>query len=145
VKKKDFLTDRDKKDWEVYSKNLEGIYDKDLSSTQESYQKKKIKKLDLHGMTLLEANKKVEKFITKSYEEGIEKIIIITGKGSRSKVHEDPYRSEKMSVLRYSVPEYIKNNENLNHVVKEISEAHIKDGGQGAIYIFLKKNLQNKF
>ena len=50
-----------------------------------------------------------------------------------------------MSVLRYSVPEYIKNNENLNHVVKEISEAHIKDGGQGAIYIFLKKNLQNKF
>ena len=90
MKKKDFLTDRDKKDWEVYSKNLEGIYDKDLSSTQESYQKKKIKKLDLHGMTLLEANKKVEKFITKSYEEGIEKIIIITGKGSRSKVHEDP-------------------------------------------------------
>ena len=52
MKKKDFLTDRDKKDWEVYSKNLEGIYDKDLSSTQESYQKKKIKKLDLHGMTL---------------------------------------------------------------------------------------------
>ena len=46
----------------------------------------------------------VKKFINKSYEDGIARLIIVTGKGSRSKVYSDPYRSEKMSVLKHSVP-----------------------------------------
>ena len=64
----------------------------------------------------------------------------MTGKGSRSKSHENPYLSEKLSVLRNSVPEYIKNDENLANKINSISTADIKDGGEGAIYVFLKNN-----
>ena len=139
MKRKIFLTSQDKKDWEKFSKNLEGVYDKEIVFGKKDYQIKKNKRLDLHGITLLKANEMVTKFIIKSYEDGVDKIIIITGKGSRSKIYNDPYRSEKMNVLRHSVPEYIKNNEKLRDIIKEISEADIKDGGKGAIYIYLKR------
>ena len=103
----------------------------------------KIKKLDLHGCSLDQANKKVKKFILESYDDGFQKLIIITGKGQRSKSYDNPYVSEKLSVLKYSIPEYIQNNENLNSKIFKITEADIQEGGQGAIYIFLKnkKNL----
>ena len=82
----------------------------------------------------------VKKFINKSFEQEYEKLIIITGKGLRSKAHEDPYRSEKMSVLKFSIPEYIKSDKDLSSKISKVSQAEVKDGGEGAIYIFLKKN-----
>ena len=78
--------------------------------------------------------------IIKSFNSGYKKLLIITGKGLRSKSHENPYFSKKLSVLKYSVPEYIKNDEDLNNKIIRISEADIKDGGEGAIYIFLRNN-----
>ena len=104
----------------------------------------KTRKLDLHGFSLIEANKAVAKFIIQSFDIGYKKILIVTGKGLRSKTYDNPYVSQKSSVLRYAVPEYIKNNENLNNKVIRMSEANIKDGGEGAIYIFLKNNKKFK-
>jgi DNA-nicking Smr family endonuclease len=136
VKKKFFASARDAQDWLNFTKNLENVYDKETNFYQTNA---KIKKLDLHGFSLDEANKKAEKFIIESYKYGYKKILIITGKGSRSKVYDDPYRSEKMSVLKYSVPEYIKNQDNLSKKIKSITKADINDGGDGAIYVNLKQ------
>jgi len=94
--------------------------------------------LDLHGFSLSDANKIVKKFIIESFNNGYHKLLIVTGKGLRSKFHNNPYFSEKLSVLKYSVPEYIKNNENLTNKIRRISKADLKDGGAGAMYIFLK-------
>ena len=99
----------------------------------------KIKRLDLHGLSLQQANKTVKKFIIQSFEDGYKKLLIITGKGLRSKVHKNPYLSEKMNILKNSVPEFIKNDEDLFEKISRISTASFKDGREGAFYIFLKK------
>ena len=100
----------------------------------------KIPKLDLHGFSLNEANNEVKKFINKSFKDSCKKIIIITGKGLRSKSYSNPYISEKLNMLKYAVPEYLKSNDALNKKIKKISEATQKDGGEGALYIYLKNN-----
>ena len=87
---------------------------------------------------MIEANKTVKKFIIESFNNGYKKLLIVTGKGGRSKSRANPYLSEKLSVLKYSVPEYINNDENLINKIRKISQADLKDGGEGAIYIFLK-------
>jgi len=94
----------------------------------------------LHGYSLQSANEKVEQFINESFEKGYKKILIITGKGTRSKVSENPYVSEKLSILKHSVSEFIINEKNLKKKIIKISTAEIKDGGDGAIYIFLKNS-----
>ena len=133
------MEDKDKKDWSNFIKNLNNLHDKDSQLPFENKNINLVKKIDLHGFSLEKANKIVENFINKNFDLGCNKLIIITGKGSRSKIHEDPYRSEKMSVLRYSVPEYIKGNNNLLNKIYKITEASQKDGGDGAYYVYLKK------
>ena len=146
MKKKYTPTIKDKKDWVDFTKNLKNIYDKDLNKIQGNIIKKKIKKLDLHGLTLVQANRAVKKFIIQCFEEGYKNLLIITGKGIRSKVQNNPYLSEKMSVLKYSVPEFLKSDKELLNKIKDIKTAEIKDGGEGAFYIFLnQKKLQDKF
>ena len=136
MKKKFFVSTKDSQDWLNFTKNLENVYDKETNVYQTN---DKVQKLDLHGFSLDEANKKAEEFIIESYKFGYKKLLIITGKGSRSKVYDDPYRSEKMNVLKYSVPEYIKNQDNLSKKIKSITNADINDGGEGAIYVHLKQ------
>ena len=94
---------------------------------------------DLHGYTLDEANKVIEKLIFKAYEEKVRKIIVITGKGLHSNVEKDPYVSKNLSILKYSVPEYLNNNKALMNIIYDITDAKIEDGGSGAFYIYLKK------
>ena len=137
MKKKSFLTSKDKKDWLNFIKQPKNLHDKD-SFVEKNNIKKEIRKLDLHGQTLDQANLAVKKFIEQSFQDKVRKLIIITGKGLRSKVDNDPYRSKKMNILKYSIPEYIKNNIELNNKISTISEANLKDGGEGAFYIFLK-------
>jgi len=137
VKKKFFLTSDDKKEWVKFIKEPINLYDKDSIVLNKS-KNKKIRKLDLHGSTLSEANQLVKKFIEKSFIDGILQLIVITGKGLRSKINKDPYRSKKMNILKNSIPEYIKNNIELKNKISKISQASLKDGGEGAIYIFLK-------
>ena len=140
MKKKYSVSIKDKKDWSEFTKELKNIYNKDINLEEKNNDKNKVKRLDLHGLTLNRANETVESFINKAHGQGYAKLVIVTGKGLRSKIYKDPYRSEKMSVLRYSVPEYIKNNAELSQKIKKIENADIKDGGDGAIYIFLKNN-----
>ena len=142
MKKKYPVTPKDKKDWIAFTKRLENIYDKDIDFIKQNTTVNKIRRLDLHGLSLDHANKIVKKFIIESFEDGYKKLLIITGKGLGSKVHQNPYLSEQMNVLKHSVPEFIKNEGDLFEKINKISTADLKDGGEGAFYIFLrKKNL----
>ena len=140
MKKKYPATPKDKKDWIAFTKHLEDVYDKETNIIKQNTIKDKILKLDLHGLSLNQANKIVKKFIIKSFEASHTKLLIITGKGLRSKVNKNPYLSQQMSVLKYSVPEFIKNDKDLFDKIRKISRADLKDGGEGAFYIFLKKS-----
>ena len=142
VKKKYVASSQDKKDWIAFTKQMDDVKIKESDLLEKHTEINKFQKLDLHGSSLIEANKIVRKFIIKSFNNGYKKLLIVTGKGSRSKSHENPYISRKLSVLKYSVPEYINNNENLINKINKISKADLKDGGEGAIYIFLKKNFR---
>ena len=135
MKKKNPSISKDKKDWLSFTEKLENVYDKDSIFLP---QKKEIKRLDLHGFTLDQANKMVKKFIIESFEDGYKKLLIITGKGSRSKVYSNPYLSEQMNVLKNSVPAFIKNDRDMLEKIKSISKADTRDGGDGAFYVFLK-------
>ena len=139
MKKKKLSTSKDKEDWLVFTEKLENIYDKDSDFLKQKSAVNKIRKLDLHGFSLDQANKMVKKFIIKSFEDGYKKLLVITGKGLRSKIYKNPYLSEQMSVLKNSVPEFIKNDKDLLNIISRISKADLKDGGEGAFYIFLKR------
>ena len=131
------ISDKDKEDWENFIKNKEKIPNKDFAN-KKNRRHEKIKKIDLHGYTIEEANVTVELFIQKCFDESVTKIIVITGKGLRSKNIKNPYLSKDLSILKYSVPEFIENNKNLSQVIIETSDAKIEDGGGGAFYIYLK-------
>ncbi len=135
----DKISDKDKKDWEDFLSKNERLPNKDFIINNKKTSK--IKQIDLHGFTLEQANKKIKKIIDDSYENGISKIIVVTGKGLHSNVEKDPYVSKDLSILKYSVPEYIKNDQGLMKKIIEITDAKIEDGGAGAFYIFIKKKL----
>ena len=134
----DNISDKDKKDWETFLSSSERLPNKDNKLNKKS--SLKIKSIDLHGYTLDQANKFIERFIIKSYEENINKLIVVTGKGLHSQNEKDPYVSKELSILKYSVPEFISKNKDLMNIINEITDAKIEDGGEGAFYIFLKKN-----
>ena len=140
VKKKYTATFEDKKDWIDFTKRIDNISVKAADLLQENIQTTKVPKLDLHGYSLTESNTIVKKFIIESSNRGYKKLLVVTGKGLRSKSYNNPYVSEKLNVLRYSVPEFIKNDKDLKNKINGILKANVKDGGEGAIYIFLKNN-----
>ena len=132
------ISDKDKRDWQSFVSNNDKLIDKDLYLTENQTKKEIVKTIDLHGFSLEDANNFMEKFILKCFKSSISKIIVITGKGLRSKNDENPYISKNLSILKYSVPEFIKSNINLMKAIKSINEADIEDGGKGAFYIYLK-------
>ena len=136
----DNISKKDKKVWQTFISSNEKLPNKDLKSKQLSLIK--TKSIDLHGYTLDEANTVINNFIKNCYEEKVNKIIVVTGKGLHSENEKNPYVSKDLSILKYSIPEYISSNESLMSVINEIRDAEIEDGGSGAFYIFLKKNLK---
>ncbi len=140
MKKKYSASSKDKKDWADFTKQVGNISVTEDDFLEENRQINKVRKLDLHGYSLDDANKVVKKFIIESFDKGYNKLLVVTGKGLRSKSYDNPYISENLSVLKNSVPEYIKNNENLNSIISKIIQADQQDGGEGAINIFLKNN-----
>ena len=132
------ISEKNKKDWEAFISSDEKLPDKDFKSSQQKFYK--VKSIDLHGYTLEEANRTIEKFIYQSFSEKINKLIVVTGKGLHSQNEKDPYVSKDLSILKYSVPEFIKNNKSLMNIINEIKDAGVNDGGSGAFYIYLKKN-----
>ena len=133
---------KDKEDWENFLKKKEKIPNKDFVK-KKNIRYEKIKKIDLHGHTIEEANKAVKQFIQKCFDESVTKIIVITGKGLRSKNIENPYLSKDLSILKYSVPEFIESNISLTKIIAETVDAKIEDGGSGAFYIYLKNKMKN--
>ena len=134
----DNISEKDKKDWENFLLKNEKLPNKDLKIDKKITFK--TRSIDLHGYSLKEANKSIEDFIIKSYQEKINKLIVVTGKGIHSQNEKDPYVSKDLSILKYSVPEFISNNSSLMKIIYEIKDAKIQDGGSGAFYIYLKKN-----
>ena len=135
---KDKISNKDKKDWENFLKSKEKLIDKDYSE-----KKNKVyltRSIDLHGYSLDEANKIIEKFINKCFSEKVNKLIVVTGKGIHSNNEKNPYVSKDLSILKYSVPEFISNNKKLMEKIYDIQDASIEDGGSGAFYLYLKKN-----
>ena len=136
----DNISDKDKKDWHKFINSTEKLPNKDFK-----YQKKenqKVRSIDLHGYTLDEANKTIEDFINKAFSENINKLIIVTGKGLHSENEKDPYVSKDYGILKYSVPDFIKSNNNLSKIIDFMQDAKIEDGGSGAFYIHLKKKIK---
>ena len=134
----DYISYKDKKDWNNFINSKEKVPDKDVKTKDKKIFK--TRSIDLHGYTLDEANKTIEDYINKAFSENIHKLIIVTGKGLHSENEKDPYVSKDLGILKYSVPEFITNNTNLMNMINEITDAKIEDGGEGAFYIFLKKN-----
>ena len=131
------ISEKDKKIWDEFLSNDQKLPDKDNSQVEIKSQK--VRSLDLHGKTLDEANQIIENFIRKSYEDKVHKLIIVTGKGLHSSNEKDPYVSKDLGILKYSIPNFLKNNAELMELISNISDASIEDGGSGAFYIFLKK------
>ena len=139
---KNNISNKDKKDWENFINGKEKLPNKDFK--HQAKKTKKIRSIDLHGFTLDGANKAIENFINNSFLENVNKLIVVTGKGLHSENEKDPYVSKDLGILKYSVPEFISNNNSLMDKIVKITDAKIEDGGGGAFYIFLKKNRSTK-
>ena len=132
------ISEKDKKDWKNFISSNDKVPNKDYKTPSQKIFK--TRSIDLHGYTLDQANKTIEDFIYQAYKEKINKLIVVTGKGIHSQNENDPYVSKNLSILKYSVPEFIENSKNLMNIINEIKDANIEDGGSGAFYIYLKKN-----
>ena len=132
------ITDKDKKDWLKFVKSGERLENKDYSGKKKNSILKE-KSIDLHGYSLDDANKEIYNFIMSCYEKNVSKIKVITGKGSRSKNKENPYQSKNLSILKYSVPNYINSNQELLKIIKSFNQSEIDDISKGSFNIILKK------
>ena len=136
IKKKD-LSEKDLNTWESYIKNPSDLYDKEKND-QKNQERKVRFRFDLHGHTLDEANQRVRNIIFSCVKQKYKEILFITGKGLHSTSDKDAYVSKDFSKLKYSVPDFIKSDDDLNKFVFSISDADIKDGGEGAILVKLR-------
>ena len=134
----DNISKKDKKDWENFISSNEKLPNKDIKLSKKK--DLKTRSIDLHGYTLEQANKAIEVLVKKSYLEKINKLVVVTGKGLHSQNEKDPYVSKDLSILKYSVPEFLSTNTSLMNIIHETKDAKIEDGGAGAFYIYLKKN-----
>ena len=138
MKVEDDISDAEKKLWEEYLKNPNDLFDKELNNTKQSARVERFR-FDLHGFTLLEANKKVKELVIYCQENSFKEILLITGKGLHSNTDQNTYVSKELSKLKFAVPEYIKTQKDLMDRIISIEGAKINDGGEGAIIIKLKK------
>ena len=134
------LSDKDKKDWQNFISSEEKVQNKDLSLSPIKTNKDLVKTIDLHGFSLENANRTIDEFINRCFKTNVSKITVITGKGLRSNNINNPYVSKNLSILKNSVPEFIKSNTDLMKKIKNIQEAKAEDGGSGAFNILLKKS-----
>ena len=131
------ITDKDKKDWENFLSKNDKLPDKDIFSSNKKNNKTQV--IDLHGFGLDDANNEIERFIFDCYHKGLSKLRVVTGKGIHSQNYKDPYISKNLGILKYSIPEFIKGNNDLMNIISSFESASIEDGGDGAFYIYLKK------
>jgi DNA-nicking Smr family endonuclease len=132
------ISDKDKKDWNDFLSGNEKLIDKETKPNNKKI--KKVMSFDFHGYSLDEANKKIDVLIRQAYNNNVNMMKIVTGKGLHSQNEKDPYISKDLGILKNSVPDYVKNNKELMSMINSIHDADLNDGGSGAFYIYLKKN-----
>ena len=132
------ISEKDKKDWQDFIDGKEKLKNKDINYNNRVNLQKNLS-IDLHGYSLSEANEKIKKVIINSYNSSVKKILVVTGKGLHSQNEKDPYVSKDLSILKYSVPNFIEKNMELKNLITDMKEANLEDGGSGAFYIYLKK------
>ena len=132
------ISDKDKKDWNDFLSGNEKLIDKETTANNKKI--KKVMSFDFHGYSLDEANKKIDVLIRQAYNNNVNMMKIVTGKGLHSQNEKDPYISKDLGILKNSVPDYVKNNKELMSMINSIHDADLNDGGSGAFYIYLKKN-----
>ena len=130
------ISDKDRKDWQKFLDSSDKLYNKDVHQVNNRIISER--SIDLHGYTLEEANKKISEFIENCYVNKVKKINVITGKGMRSKNLDDPYQSKDLSILKHSVPEYIKNSPELMSKIINIDFDSVNSPSKGNFDIFLK-------
>lgn len=91
-------------------------------------------RIDLHGMTLAEAHPELIRFILNAQDEGLRLVLVITGKG---KMTHDPV-PRPIGALRHQVPHWLRLPP-LSLAVQQVAEAHLKHGGSGAFYVYLRR------
>ncbi len=133
------ISDKDKKAWEKFVNSKDRLHNKDNQNKIDSILNLE-RSIDLHGYSLLDANTVIEKFLLKCYANGATKINIITGKGSRSKNKDDPYQAKDLSILKYSVPNFINENKELMKIIMKIDFDSVDNPSKGNFLIYLKKN-----
>ncbi len=138
MNKKKVLSQEDQKSWDEYIKNPSDVYDKEKNNSLSQNNKIRFK-FDLHGFTLSEANKKVREIIISCVENNYKEVLLITGKGIHSTNEKDVFVSKDYGKLKYSVPEFIKTDQDLSRFILSINDSDISDGGEGAILVKLKK------
>jgi DNA-nicking Smr family endonuclease len=139
VTKKKSISKEDLNSWQNYIKNPNDVIDKENYITTNEESIKNIRfKYDLHGYSLLEANKKVKEIILMCTKKKYKEILLITGKGIHSNIEKDIYASKDLSKLRFSVPEFIISDIHIAKLVSSISSASKNEGGDGAIIVKLK-------
>ena len=131
------ISDKDRKDWENFLSDKQKLENKDQVNKIKNH--RLTRTIDLHGQSLDEANNKIKDLILKSFDEGIEKLKIITGKGIHSQNEKDPFVSKKLGILKHSVPDFLSKDIELKNIIKSLFPAAIEDGGEGAFYIYLRK------
>ena len=132
------ISDKDKKDWQDFLNSSDKLENKDqkISVAPKRYIERSI---DLHGYTLEEANHKMTSYIEECFINGVNKINVITGKGLRSKNLNDPYQSSNLSILKYSVPNFIKGSDHLMKKIISIDSEAVENPSVGKFDIFLRK------
>ena len=131
------ISDKDKEDWLKFINNKEEIENKDIGIKENEIIQQKI--LDLHGYTIRDANLAVSNLIFRSYNKGVKKIKIITGKGMRSNNLDDPYKSKDLSILKYAVPHFILEKNELMEMIDKIDIDQVDNLNSGEFNIYLKK------
>jgi DNA-nicking Smr family endonuclease len=93
-------------------------------------------RIDLHGMTLAQAHPQLVNFLLGAQDRGSRLVLVITGKGKRG-LDEGPI-PQRQGVLRHQVPQWLRLPP-LGAVVMQVTEAHLKHGGSGAYYVYLRR------
>ena len=136
------LSDKDLRDWENFVNSKDRISSKEEIDKSQINKKESTFKIDLHGFSLDQANKFIEKTINDCFEKEVSKLNIITGKGMRSKSAEDPYKSSELSILKHSIPEFIKSNTDLMKLIKKVENLDEKNSGSFNVYLKSKNKLR---
>ena len=131
------ISDKEKDDWFKFVNNNERVENKDTGTIENPIIQQKI--LDLHGYTIRDANLAVSNLILNSYNEGVKKLKIITGKGMRSNNLNDPYKSKDLSILKYAVPYFILGENKLMDMIEKLNIDQVENLNSGQFDIYLKQ------